>query len=92
MSKHKHPVHFYTLLIFIFYSVDNDEWSDGSCAKSHQGGWWFRQCDESNLNGLYFPNGQNPTKSSDFKGMHWKHESNSMVTLKSVRMMIRPVD
>lgn len=56
------------------------------------GGWWYRQCDESNLNGAYFPNGENPIKSNDYKGMHWNHGDSSMNALKSVKMMIRPID
>lgn len=56
------------------------------------GGWWYRQCDESNLNGAYFPNGENPLKSNDYKGMHWNHGDSSMNALKSVKMMIRPID
>lgn len=51
------------------------------------GGWWYKQCDESNLNGAYFPDGENPINSNDFKGMHWL-----MSTLKSVKIMIRPID
>ena len=24
---------------------DRDEWSDGNCARDHQGGWWYRACE-----------------------------------------------
>jgi ficolin len=32
---------------------DNDYNSDGSCAKTYKAGWWFNQCYDSNLNGIY---------------------------------------
>ncbi|RUS76135.1 hypothetical protein EGW08_016105, partial [Elysia chlorotica] len=30
---------------------DNDDWPRGSCANQNGGGWWFANCDTSNLNG-----------------------------------------
>jgi len=31
---------------------DNDQWAGGSCAGIAVGGWWFRHCSASNLNGI----------------------------------------
>ncbi|XP_077487806.1 fibrinogen beta chain-like isoform X1 [Amblyomma americanum] len=38
---------------FSTWDVDNDEWSDGSCARDHHGAWWYNQCGTSSLNGDY---------------------------------------
>ncbi|GFO37312.1 ficolin-1 [Plakobranchus ocellatus] len=38
-------------LKFSTFDRDNDEWSNGECAKEHQGGWWYHRCDDGNLNG-----------------------------------------
>jgi hypothetical protein len=68
-------------------SADNDEWSDGSCAKSHLGGWWYNKCDMSNLNGIL-----NNENSNELQLAHWKPTKHTTTVLKSVKMMIRPVD
>ena len=32
---------------------DNDQYGGGNCAISRRGAWWYKSCDDSNLNGLY---------------------------------------
>ena len=32
---------------------DNDELPDESCAQTSSGGWWYRDCRDSNLNSPY---------------------------------------
>ncbi|XP_075552815.1 uncharacterized protein LOC142585724 [Dermacentor variabilis] len=40
-------------MAFSTWDVDNDQWGDGSCARDHQGAWWYNQCGSSSLNGDY---------------------------------------
>lgn len=72
-------------------SNDNDAWTDGNCARSHFGGWWYNSCDESNLNGRYFLDGS-VESAQNYHGIYWGAFTGSMSSLKSVKMMIRPVD
>lgn len=76
------------------FSVDNDRWDSGSCARSHFGGWWYNACDESNLNGKYFS--EEAEKNLDYKNQNeairWKTWSDMPHSLRNVRMMIRPID
>lgn len=37
---------------FSTWDRDNDLWT-GNCAEVYSGGWWFRSCHKSNLNGIY---------------------------------------
>lgn len=52
-------------------------------------GWWFDACGPSNLNGIFFQQGQN---SNRFNGIKWYYWKGSGYSLKSTTMMIRPVD
>ncbi|XP_078350650.1 techylectin-5B-like isoform X2 [Oculina patagonica] len=65
---------------------DNDGWSSGNCASASKGGWWYRACHDSNLNGLYLP-GQ-----ISYAGMSWQYWKNSKYSLKRSEMKIRPKD
>ena len=63
---------------------DNDQWS-GNCAITFTGAWWYRYCHRSNLNGMYFRDGQvNP------EGIAWRSWKNTYYSLKAVQMKIRP--
>lgn len=52
-------------------------------------GWWFDACGPSNLNGMYYQQGQN---SNRFNGIKWYYWKGSGYSLKSTTMMIRPRD
>lgn len=52
-------------------------------------GWWFDACGPSNLNGMYYQQGQN---SNRFNGIKWYYWKGSGYSLKSTSMMIRPAD
>ena len=60
---------------------DNDEIPSGNCAtlRGGDGGWWYKFCMHSNLNGLNYNDGK---RRSD--GIYWYS------SLKTVTMAIRP--
>ena len=35
------------------FSAKDDDRSVSGCTSSHQGGWWFENCLDSNLNGVF---------------------------------------
>ena len=67
---------------FSTHDRDQDEWP-GNCADFCQGGWWYRACGYSNMNGRYK---DNSTWSWD--GIWWK--TWSYESLKRADMKIRP--
>ena len=64
---------------------DNDNSSGSNCATYYRGAWWYDNCYDSNLNGVYHQ-GQN---SSD-NGVKWYHFSN--YSAKRAQMKIRLVN
>nr|CAH7743169.1 unnamed protein product [Callosobruchus chinensis] len=68
--------------------MDHDAWPEGSCARSHSGAWWYKSCDSSNLNGLYF--GGDVSENFIYKGMYWGAFRGPEYSLKKSRIMIRP--
>jgi ficolin len=67
---------------FSTYDVDNDKSTTQSCASVHQGGWWFNNCLQSNLNGLY-----NNTEHG--KGITWNDWLGAGYSLRFTEMKIR---
>ncbi|XP_053687272.1 microfibril-associated glycoprotein 4-like [Sabethes cyaneus] len=55
------------------------------CAKLHHGGWWYKKCYLSNLNGKY-NSGQ-----LDYESMCWSSFTGGNIGLKSSKIMIREV-
>ena len=67
-----------------FSTIDEDnDHSNGSCAFKAKGGWWYRDCLASNLNGFNF----GYLRVRHHTGMTWQGAD-----LKSVQMSIRPLN
>lgn len=69
---------------------DKDAFTGGNCAHFHKGGWWYNACGQTNLNGVWYPGGVYRSKFQD--GIFWADYGGGFYSLKSVRMMIRPID
>ncbi|KAM9847854.1 angiopoietin-2a [Aulostomus maculatus] len=68
--------------------ADNDK-CVCKCSQLTTGGWWFDACGPSNLNGMYYQEGQNANR---FNGIKWYYWKGSVYSLKATTMMIRPAD
>ena len=68
---------------FSTYDHDQDEWG-GNCAVIRHGGWWYKKCCYSNLNGEVFTDGR-----KDFSGILWYTWKRFAETLPSVTMKIQ---
>ncbi|XP_059422783.1 angiopoietin-2a [Carassius carassius] len=66
--------------------IDNDK-CVCKCSQMLSGGWWFDACGPSNLNGVYYQQGQNTNR---FNGIKWYYWKGSAYSLKATTMMIRP--
>ena len=61
---------------------DNDGDGEGSCAERNGGGWWFRSCHPSNLNGFYLGN------KKSWRGVIW-YKNMGTLSLKFSEMKLR---
>ncbi|KAK1879937.1 Angiopoietin-1, partial [Dissostichus eleginoides] len=68
--------------------MDNDNCMC-KCALMLTGGWWFDACGPSNLNGMYFTQGQHIGK---LNGIKWHYFKGPSYSLRATAMMIRPLD
>ncbi|XP_064545445.1 fibrinogen-like protein A [Drosophila montana] len=68
---------------FSTYDRDNDNWNSGNCASKdkYAGGWWYKHCVGSNLNGKYYN-----FMVDKYDAIYW----DGYVSLKTVKMLIRP--
>ncbi|XP_069128594.1 fibrinogen-like protein A [Argopecten irradians] len=72
---------------FSTFDSDNEIWNCCSCAEAHHGAWWYVECVDSNLNGLY-----QEDKGDDIAdSMLWYKVFNGRfhVPMKKARMMIK---
>ncbi|XP_078356666.1 ficolin-2-like [Oculina patagonica] len=65
---------------------DNDSWS-GNCPVRYKGAWWYANCRDSNLNGLYHHGKHSP----GYDGVNWYHWKGNYYSAKRAEMKIRPV-
>ena len=74
-----------------FSTPDNDVDSDTvkHCAMDMSSGWWFHSCRESQLNGVYYSDGNHPTTTYD--GIIYKGFQSETLSLKTTVMAVRPV-
>ena len=63
---------------------DNDKGSGYNCASYYKGAWWFNNCYDSNLNGLYLHG------KISVKGIVWHNWKNNYYSVKRSEMKIRP--
>ena len=66
---------------------DNDLFDSGNCASVYKGSWWFKNCHQSDLNGLYHHGAHN----SFADGVNWQTWKNYYYSLKSTSMKVRPL-
>lgn len=74
-----------------FTTSDEDNDSDDleNCAVKYSSGWWYNNCYEAHLNGVYYSSGEHPTSTHD--GIIWKDWIGTTRTLQTIVMAIRPV-
>ena len=67
---------------FSTFDRDNDATGRYHCAASYKGGWWYRNCHHSNLNGLH-------TSNTVTQRIVW-YNGSSWIYYPSVEMKVRP--
>ena len=75
---------------FSTYDNDNDIDKNRNCAAVFQGGWWYRRCLASNLNGHYIVGGSHSGTAAT--GVHWLAFTGTQNSLKFTEMKVRPND
>ncbi|CAB3981847.1 Hypothetical predicted protein, partial [Paramuricea clavata] len=65
---------------------DNDGNGNRNCAARQKGGWWYKFCYSSNLNGQYLKAGEQSES-----GINWHKSKNDVISMKKTEMKTRPV-
>lgn len=73
-------------MMFSTKDQDNDKLGSKHCANDFYGGWWYKACHYTNLNGLYAKSALRNPKYNSWRTWISDHEA-----LKTTVMMIRPV-
>ena len=79
-------IYFHSGMQFATKDQDNDRYTTGSCAVFYKGAWWYNNCHESNLNGLYL-GGPNLRIAH---GIIWRSFRDPFYSLKRSEMKLRP--
>lgn len=74
-----------------FSTPDEDNDSSGShCASDYNSGWWYNQCHNSHLNGIYYWDGVVPSSQTYKDGIIWDSWLGQSASMKTVVMAVRP--
>jgi hypothetical protein len=79
---------YHDLYKFSTYDNDNDIDDHRNCASVFPGGWWFRKCLTSNLNGQYIQGGNH--SGTPATGVYWLNFKGIQYSLKFTEMKVRP--
>lgn len=79
-------LNYHNNMAFTTQDQDDDRWSGENCATDWGSAGWFNICFKANPNGQYIDS----EKTNDPKYLVWYHWKNSWVSLKSMKLMIRP--
>ena len=73
-----------------FFSTPDEDNDSGTshCGSIYSSGWWYHNCHDSHLNGVYYWNGVHPT--ATFDGIIWEDFTGNTNSLKTVVMAVRP--
>lgn len=73
---------------FSTFDRDNDFMPELNCATLYTGGWWFRRCTTSNLNGIFYPDCSGVDQSDS---LQWVEDPQmTPQSFKLVEMKFRP--
>ncbi|XP_031168083.2 microfibril-associated glycoprotein 4-like isoform X3 [Sander lucioperca] len=82
-----HNMTYHNGMKFSTFDQDLDRWN-GNCAKSHLGAFWYRDCHNTNPNGVYRRGADSTLHAVGVEWATWKGRDYS---LKTISMKIRPV-